>query len=216
MHPLKTKTSPLSLPNSFDLREAFSKATTLPPHHPHCGLFHLCPKQVLMTATLSLVPPVRRLYHRVTSILRAYHYPRGCRSAPSVKETADLMITHVFQLHRLPQCIVLDRGPQFVARYWKAFCFLLGASVSLSSGFHPQSIGQMERATRSWRSSSAVLSPPRPATGASSSSGRSMLTIHCRTRPLDCHRSDVSSGSPPLSFPEQEAQAGVPSAEAFI
>ena len=39
---------------------------------------------------------------------------------------------------RLPQDIVSDRGPQFVARYWKAFCPLLGASVSLSLGFHPQ------------------------------------------------------------------------------
>ena len=58
---------------------------------------------------------------------------------PSAKETADLMITHVFRLHRLPQDIVSNHGPQFVAWYWKAFCSLLEeVSVSLSSAFHPQ------------------------------------------------------------------------------
>jgi hypothetical protein len=37
---------------------------------------------------------------------------------------------------------------QFVGRYWKAFCSLLGALVSLSSGFHPQSNGQTEWANQ--------------------------------------------------------------------
>ncbi len=41
--------------------------------------------------------------------------------------------------------IVSDRGPQFISRVWKAFFRLLGVTVSLSSGYHPQTNGQAER-----------------------------------------------------------------------
>ena len=57
---------------------------------------------------------------------------------PSAKETADLLVQHVFRLHGLPVDVVSDRGPQFTSNFWRAFCNLLGAKVSLSSGFHPQ------------------------------------------------------------------------------
>ncbi len=38
-----------------------------------------------------------------------------------------------------------DRGPQFTSRVWRGFFRLLGVSVSLSSGYHPQTNGQTER-----------------------------------------------------------------------
>ena len=57
-------------------------------------------------------------------------------------------------------------------------------------------MGKLSMPTKSWRSSSAALSPLRPATGASSSSGRSMLITHCRTRPVYCRHLSVSSGLP--------------------
>ncbi|KAI5086475.1 hypothetical protein C0J45_23993, partial [Silurus meridionalis] len=47
----------------------------------------------------------------------------------------------------LPEEIVSDRGPQFTSRVWRAFFRLLGVSVNLSSGYHPQSNGQAERLT---------------------------------------------------------------------
>ncbi|KAI3375053.1 hypothetical protein L3Q82_021575, partial [Scortum barcoo] len=38
------------------------------------------------------------------------------------------------------------RGPQFTSGFWSLeFCQLLGATVSLSSGYHPESNGQTER-----------------------------------------------------------------------
>ncbi|KAI2659925.1 Transposon Tf2-9 polyprotein [Labeo rohita] len=67
---------------------------------------------------------------------------------PSAKETAVAVIDHVFRLHGLPTDVVSDRGPQFVSKFWREFCRLLGATVSLSSGFHPQSNGQTERANQ--------------------------------------------------------------------
>ncbi|KAI4872553.1 hypothetical protein NFI96_003102 [Prochilodus magdalenae] len=36
------------------------------------------------------------------------------------------------RVHEMPSDLVSDRGPQFMSRYWKAFCELMGASVSLS------------------------------------------------------------------------------------
>ena len=63
---------------------------------------------------------------------------------PSALETANLLVIHVFRLHGIPVDIVSDRGPQFSARTWKAFCQALGASASLSSGYHPQTNGQTE------------------------------------------------------------------------
>ncbi len=65
---------------------------------------------------------------------------------PSARETAVAVIDHVFRIHGLPTDVVSDRGPQFVSKFWSEFCRLLGATVSLSSGYHPQSNGQTERA----------------------------------------------------------------------
>uniref|UniRef100_A0AAX7VPW8 Gypsy retrotransposon integrase-like protein 1 n=1 Tax=Astatotilapia calliptera TaxID=8154 RepID=A0AAX7VPW8_ASTCA len=67
---------------------------------------------------------------------------------PSALETAQLLTQHVFRLHGIPQDIVSDRRPQFTSRVWKEFCAELGAQVSLSSGFHPQTNGQTERANQ--------------------------------------------------------------------
>ncbi|KAI3359441.1 hypothetical protein L3Q82_002949 [Scortum barcoo] len=55
------------------------------------------------------------------------------------------MINQVFRSHGLPTNIVSDRGLQFVSVFWKEFCHILGATVSLSSGYHPESNGQTER-----------------------------------------------------------------------
>lgn len=64
---------------------------------------------------------------------------------PSAKEMAEVVLHHVFHLHGFPRDILSDRGPQFMAKFWKGFCSLLGATVSLSSGHHPQTNGQTER-----------------------------------------------------------------------
>ncbi len=51
----------------------------------------------------------------------------------------------VFCYYGIPEDIVSDWGPQFISKVWKAFFTLLGVTVSLSSGYHPQSNGQTER-----------------------------------------------------------------------
>uniref|UniRef100_A0AAY5K2N8 ribonuclease H n=1 Tax=Esox lucius TaxID=8010 RepID=A0AAY5K2N8_ESOLU len=60
-------------------------------------------------------------------------------------ELADLIFQQVFRQFGIPEDIVSDRGPQFITRVWRAFCDQLGVSVSLSSGYHPETNGQTER-----------------------------------------------------------------------
>ncbi|KAI2647118.1 Transposon Tf2-6 polyprotein [Labeo rohita] len=60
-------------------------------------------------------------------------------------ETAEALFQNVFRNFGLPEDIVSDRGPQFISRVWRAFFQLLGVTVSLSSGYHPQTNGQSER-----------------------------------------------------------------------
>ncbi|KAI2645678.1 Transposon Tf2-6 polyprotein [Labeo rohita] len=64
---------------------------------------------------------------------------------PTAWNTAKLLFDQVFRPYGLPEDIVSDRGPQFISRVWKAFFRLLGVTVSLSSGYHPQTNGQTER-----------------------------------------------------------------------
>ncbi|KAK3522785.1 hypothetical protein QTP86_034653 [Hemibagrus guttatus] len=58
---------------------------------------------------------------------------------------AELMFNHIFHYFGIPEDIVSDQGPQFISRVWKAFFSHLGVAVSLSSGYHPQTNGQMEK-----------------------------------------------------------------------
>ncbi|KAI2664140.1 Transposon Tf2-9 polyprotein [Labeo rohita] len=67
------------------------------------------------------------------------------KGLPTALETGECLFNHVFHYYGLPEDIVSDRGPQFISRVWKAFFKLLGVTVSLSSGYHPQTNGQTER-----------------------------------------------------------------------
>ncbi|KAG1930238.1 retrotransposable element [Pimephales promelas] len=135
---------------------------------------------------------------------------------PSARETAQIIVDQVFKIHGLPSDVVSDRGPQFSSLFWKEFCRLIGASASLSSGFHPQTNGQAERANQtigrilrslafrnpvSWSeqlswAEYALNSAPSSATGLS---------------PFQC----CLGYQPPL-FSSQETESKVPSVQAFI
>ena len=63
----------------------------------------------------------------------------------SVEGLARLLCDNVWKLHGLPESIVLDRGPQFVAELTKELNRMLGIKTKLSTVFHPQTDGQTER-----------------------------------------------------------------------
>uniref|UniRef100_A0A3B1IBQ3 Gypsy retrotransposon integrase-like protein 1 n=1 Tax=Astyanax mexicanus TaxID=7994 RepID=A0A3B1IBQ3_ASTMX len=77
-------------------------------------------------------------------------FSKACRLVPMTKlptawQTAEALFQYVFRYYGLPEDIVSDRGTQFTSHVWKAFCSCLNINVSLTSGYHPQANGQVER-----------------------------------------------------------------------
>ena len=62
-----------------------------------------------------------------------------------VKGVARLFQDNVWKLHGLPESIIMDRGAQFVAGMMKELNQMLGIDTKLSTAYHPQTDGQMER-----------------------------------------------------------------------
>ena len=58
---------------------------------------------------------------------------------------ARLFRDNIWKLHGLPESVVSDRGPQFTAELTKELNRMLGIETRLSTAFHPQTDGQMER-----------------------------------------------------------------------
>jgi transposase InsO family protein len=77
-------------------------------------------------------------------------FSKSCRllplpGLPTALQTVEALVTHVFRHYGVPEDIVYDRGPQFTSWVWRAFMERLGVSISLTSGFHPEHNGQVER-----------------------------------------------------------------------
>jgi len=62
----------------------------------------------------------------------------------TVKKAARLFLHHVWKLHGLPQHVILDHRPQFVALFTKELYKLLGIRLESSMAWHLQMDGQME------------------------------------------------------------------------
>ena len=61
------------------------------------------------------------------------------------KRLARLFKDNILKLHRLPEYVILDRRPQFVAKLTKKLNKMLGIEIKLSTSFHLQINGQTER-----------------------------------------------------------------------
>ncbi len=77
-------------------------------------------------------------------------FSKACRLIPLSKlptalQTAEYLCNLVFRFYGLPEDIVSDRGAQFMSHVWSAFFQMLQVNVSLTSGYHPQANGQVER-----------------------------------------------------------------------
>ncbi len=135
---------------------------------------------------------------------------------PSARETAVAVIDHVFRIHGLPTDVVSDRGPQFVSKFWSEFCRLLGATVSLSSGYHPQSNGQTERANQDLERMLRCVVSQNP-----SSWSQQLSWVEYAHNSLPVYGTGLSTfegslGYQPTIFPSLESEVAVPSAHAFV
>ena len=153
-------------------------------------------------------------HHHTTILTIVNHFSKVVHfipltKLPSASETAQLLITHVIRLHGIPTDIVSDRGPQFTARFWKAFWTLIGTTISLSSGFHPQSNGQTERANQSLETVLRCLCANNPASWSTQ--------LPWAEYAINSHTASTSKLSPfecclsyqPTLFPSQEQEVSV-------
>ena len=135
---------------------------------------------------------------------------------PSAAETADLLVQHVFRLHGLPQDIVSDRGPQFTSEVWRAFCKGIGATVSLSSGYHPQTNGQSERANQSMETALRCVCASKPTTWSNYLPWVEYATNSLVSSASGLSPFEASLGYQPPLFEPQEVEVAVPSMQTHL
>jgi transposase InsO family protein len=56
-----------------------------------------------------------------------------------------LFIGYVVMNHRMPKYITLDRDKLFTSKFWASLTDLIGIKQRLTTTYHPQANGQMER-----------------------------------------------------------------------
>lgn len=135
---------------------------------------------------------------------------------PSAKETAEVVLRDVFRLHGLPVDVVSDRGPQFTSVFWKEFCTLIGATASLSSGFHPQSNGQTERKNQEMEASLRCMVSSHPSTWSKQLmwveyAHNTLVSSSTGLSPFQC-----AHGYQPPLFPALEREVSCPAVQTFI
>uniref|UniRef100_A0A8K9XCL0 Gypsy retrotransposon integrase-like protein 1 n=1 Tax=Oncorhynchus mykiss TaxID=8022 RepID=A0A8K9XCL0_ONCMY len=128
---------------------------------------------------------------------------------PSAKETAQIIIENVFRIHGLPSDVVSDRGPQFTSQFWREFCRLIGASVSLSSG-------QAERANQTIGRILRSLSFRNPASWSEQLPWAEYAHNSLPSSATGLSPFQSSLGYQPPLFSSQFAESSVPSAQAFV
>ncbi|KAK4402762.1 Transposon Ty3-G Gag-Pol polyprotein [Sesamum angolense] len=69
----------------------------------------------------------------------------------SAEMVAKIFLDHIYKLHGLPVNIVTDRVKVFTNLFWCELFKQLGTSLSLSTAYHPQSDGQMERVNQCFK-----------------------------------------------------------------
>ena len=106
--------------------------------------------------------------------------------------------------------------PQFIACFWQSFCTQLGASVSLSSGFHPETNGQTERTNQSLESTLRFLVAANPTSWSRFLPWAEYGHNYSQNTSTGLSPFEAHVGYQPPLFPELEREAEVPSAGIFL
>ena len=69
---------------------------------------------------------------------------RPTHSTDTTVDTARIFMDVVIRIHSLPNVIVSDRDTRFTNGFWREVFKIMGTSLAMSLGFHPQMDGQME------------------------------------------------------------------------
>jgi len=114
--------------------------------------------------------PARRFAHVHIDLVGPLPQSRGCRyvltimdrstrwpeavpiAGISARECAEAFLVHWVARFGVPSTLTSDRGPQFTSAVWRALCQLLHVDHVLTTAFHPQSNGLLERFHRQLKS----------------------------------------------------------------
>ena len=80
----------------------------------------------------------------VDSVTKRSHFIDTVTTISAVG-SARLYVKHVWKHHGLPQKVISDRGPQFVAEFTQELYRLVGIELAATTAYHPQGDGQTER-----------------------------------------------------------------------
>ena len=80
----------------------------------------------------------------VNRLTKMVHY-KPVKVTINAPGLAEVIIDVVVRHHGLPDSIVTDRGSLFTSKFWSSLCYFLGIKRRLSTAFHPQTDGQIER-----------------------------------------------------------------------
>jgi transposase InsO family protein len=83
----------------------------------------------------------------VCRLTKMKHYAPAVTTVTAPKLAA-IFVREVVRLHGVPERILSDRDPRFVAHFWREMWRLLGTLLTMSTAYHPQSDGQTERENR--------------------------------------------------------------------
>ena len=82
-------------------------------------------------------------------VLRAVLYRtqtlQPLQGALSVSSDAKRLFDNVVRFSGFPTAVISDRDPRFTDYFWKELCNFLGTRLLMSSAYHPQIDGQMDR-----------------------------------------------------------------------
>lgn len=184
-------------------------------HRPPAGFLRplFVPSCPLSHVALDFITGFPPLDGNTTFLTIVGHFSKAVHFVPLPKlpsATAQLLVHHVFRLHRILCNVVSDRGHQFTSGVWKAFCWALGAMVSLSSGYHPQTNCQTERTNQHLESMLRCVAATNPSW--SSHLRWTKYTYNSQTSSATglCCPFEVSLGYQPPLFPSQEEEIAVP------
>jgi len=79
----------------------------------------------------------------VDSVTKRAHFVSTLTTIPAAG-AAHLFLNHVWKHHSLPQRVVSDRGPQFVAEFTWELYWLLRIKLAATTAYYPQGDGQTE------------------------------------------------------------------------
>ena len=116
----------------------------------------------------------------------------------------------------IPMDIVSDRGPQFTSQVWRVFCGALGATSSLSSGFHPQSNGQSERANQQMEAALRCITHASPTSWSTQLPWVEYANNTLVNASMGLPPCMASLGYQPPLFPELEEEIAVPSVQTHL